>query len=171
MTYPMNVHPPQFYTLTIQHLTYDLTGFPRGLQEKADHYNLIMTIAGASERPDEVITPDYKYKYKQLPILESYEGTFPEEYWSHWDTNPYDPAVMSWVDPDKLLYEAQTSDYQDTNRLAKAVEMLRNGATLGTTGNSRLPSSVRNSRSVWEHGAGPKVADTLHDWVTKGIVF
>ena len=130
-----------------------------------------MTIAGTSEKPEEVITPDYKYKYKQLPILESYEGTFPEEYWSHWDTNPYNPAVKSWVDPDKLLHEAQTSDYQDTNRLAKAVEMLRNGATLGTTGNSRLPSSVRNSRSVWEQGAGPKVADTLHDWVTKGIVF
>ena len=130
-----------------------------------------MTRAGATGRPDEVITPEYNYKYKHLPILASYEGTFPEEYWSHWDKNPYNPAVLSWADPDKLLHEAQTSEYQNTKRLAKAVEMLRHGATLGTTGNSRLPSTVRNSRSVWSEGAGPKVADTLQDWVKKGIVF
>ena len=130
-----------------------------------------MIKGGIECRPPDPPDFPFKYKHPHLPIRNSYEGVFEDSYWDNWTVNEYDPKVDCWPDWRKLITMAQAAGYQKQDKIARAVEILKHGADLGCHGTARLPSTVKNSRSVWQEGNGPKVADTLQDWVCKGIAF
>ena len=157
--------------LTILNAVEPISGFPKGIIKRAEQLTIAMIKGGIEARPPD--PPDFPFKFKSphLPIRASYEGTFEDAYWDKWETNEYDPGVDSWPDWRKLIEVAQAAGYQRHGMISRAVSILKNGADLGCHGTARLPSTVKNSRSVWEGQNGPKVADTLQDWVCKGIVF
>ena len=148
-----------------------LSGFPEGLVRKVDKLNIEMIKGGIERRPPDPPDSPFKYKHPHLPIRDSYEGVFEDSYWDNWTVNEYDPKVDCWPDWRKLIAAARAAGYQRQDKIARAVEILKHGADLGCYGTARLPSTVKNSRSVWQEGNGPKVADTLQDWVSKGIAF
>ena len=127
-----------------------------------------MIKAGIIERPKDPIPEPFKFKYPNLPLLKSYKGTFPDDYWSNWKSNPYTDKVNSWISWPALEYQANRVGYQDTRKLEKARSMLLYGAKLDCEGTGRLPTRGENSPSVALNGA--KFADQLQDWCATGIV-
>ena len=142
-----------------------------GIVDRAERLNIAMIKGGIEPRPPNPPEFPFKFKYPHLPLRASYEGTFEDAYWDKWEVNEYNPEVDCWPDWRKLIEVAQAAGYQRQGMISRAVSILRNGADLGCHGTARLPSTVKNSRSIWSDNNGPKVADTLQDWVCKGIAF
>ena len=115
---------------------------------------------------------DFSQSHKEIPVLSSYSGTLPKQYWESWTKKTYKDLipVKSWVCPKKLL-EVATSVGLPTHdpRLLRVLEQLRKGANTGCTGGARKPTSHPNSKSAEEFGV--RVADALQGWILDGLCF
>ena len=127
-----------------------------------------MWACGVMGRVEEPPIQPYPYKYKNIPIMEDYNGNLSDQYWSKWNVNPYSKATHSWISGAKLAATAEACGYIKKDKLRKVLEILENGARIGCEGTGRLESEVPNSPTVAKEGS--KVADQLHDWVMSGIV-
>lgn len=112
----------------------------------------------------------HKFAYN-LPRLSSYvTGTVPDDFWRHWQKLSLTDAVASnasWVNPARLLQEAERISFPLTDKLRRVCWVLEHGATLGCEGRGRLPTAGENSGSVAEHG--DVICDVLQSWIVKGI--
>ena len=113
----------------------------------------------------------FKQKHDEIPILDNYEGTLSEDYWSCWTKRSFESITpgKSWVCPDKLEVLANTLGLRNRGRLDRVLDRLRNGATLGCKGAARLPTKMPNGPSVAE--CGVRLADSLQDWIKDGIAW
>ena len=126
----------------------------------------------ARELPVAPLPPPKLHKFKyRLPKLLSYKGEeVPNYFWNLWTKLPLAAAVAgnsSWIIYGRLLEAASKRGAAIDTRMLRACSVLKDGADIGCVGRGRLPTRVRNSDVVLEHG--DIICDVLQDWIVQGI--
>ena len=73
----------------------------------------------------------------------------------------------SWVSASAIRDLADRAGLRDEALVGKVCYRLENGASLGVEGRGRLPTRVKNSASLSEHGYA--ISDSLQEWVVDGL--
>ena len=101
-----------------------------------------------------------------LPQLSSYADPAPDWFWPLFPSNYVCPAP-AMINVHKLHAMALVAQYPDSDRLARVVERLTFGASIGCEGKFRLPSRARNSKSALDDGY--QVTDEIASWIKQGF--
>ena len=110
--------------------------------------------------PMKVFTPKFN-----LPILNSYEGEAPKEFWDGFPRYKSNKAG-GMVDGHKLRLLAEGCGYSNKELLDTVCRDLVEGACIGCKGAFRAPGKAKNAPSALAEGR--KVSDAIADWVSKG---
>ena len=115
------------------------------------------------------LPPKKKFKPKfNLPTLKDYSKPASDDFWEVFPKNFNCPA-KSMIDGDVLYKLAKQVGYPDSELLEKVTKWIKFGADIGCTGDYRLASTARNSKSALEEGN--KVTDSICDWIHKGFAY
>ena len=130
-------------------------------------YDKLTVIMRSNTCPVPVVPPPYQRKFPALPILPTYKGDFPKDYWLHW---PEDKTLTpkSWISTEALLEISNTLGYSESEKLRKELDILSRGADLGVSAEGRVQWAGENYSSVFEYGH--LVSDTLCKWVDQKVV-
>ena len=107
-------------------------------------------------------------KCPEIPVLEDYHGSFPDEHWDLWPK--YRPSVWkpeSWISGDKLVSEAKRVRLDNMTNVYKAAGIVA-GAETGVRGAGRYPTCGKNQDSAYTHGR--LLSDALGAWVKAGLM-
>ena len=115
-------------------------------------------------RPADLPMKIFKPKHK-LPTLESYKGNANSEFWDIFPKNYKFPgkSKISHIELQKLVEQC---NIKNTDQI---IHDLKYGASIGCTGEARLPTFSKNSES--SYGYGPQVTDAICDWIHKGFAY
>ena len=100
-----------------------------------------------------------------LPMLPSYDGEAPDEFWKVFPKFG-EKSTGGTVNGQVLRALALQCGYPDRSTLDKVCEDLLNGARIGCKGEFRKAGKARNAPSAIAEGY--KVTDSVGDWVGKG---
>ena len=115
------------------------------------------------------VPPRKKFKPKcNLPVLDNYEESPTESYWTEFPKNLEKPG-KSLIDWEKLKELATFYKYPDKEGLEQVLDWLKNGAKLGCKGEFRRATKSTNARSALDDGE--KVSDAIADWVEKKFCY
>ena len=121
------------------------------------------------KRPPQPLQKTWKPKQPGIPVLTSYEGSFPQDYWDKWPSyRPDDWTPNSWIRGRDLEREAREVNYPLWGNLTWCVHQLEHGADTGVQGAGRLASEGKNSKSAIKHGH--LLSDSLADWVRLQLI-
>ena len=110
----------------------------------------------------------FSAKFPELPVLNDYSKAAPDSYWRLFPSNHTCPTKTS-VNAVKIEQLVNTLGCADQDRVDRVVKRAREGATIGCTGQYRLPSRSNNSPDTYKHG--PEVSDAVASWVVKGFAY
>ena len=105
-------------------------------------------------------------KMPDIPALSSYRGNLPDYFWAAWPYSGLSITPSPWINPDALV--ANSMSFPQMNKVVKIAEDLRSGVRNGAQGAGRLPLTVRNLSSFYEHGI--RSVDTVAKWVFDELV-
>ena len=118
--------------------------------------------------PPNLDEPPFEPKCPELPVLDSYRGSFPQSYWDLWPKKELNSTPAPWISPTKLKSVALSMGYPHMEAVNKVADSLAAGVGNGARGAGRLNAQGRNLTSFFEHGR--KALDALCDWVHKGLM-
>ena len=111
---------------------------------------------------------EFKPKF-DLPRMIDYTGVLRASYWAKWRKRGLSRLVpgKSWVSASALRDLTVRAGLRDFDLVDRVCHRLEHGAAIGVKGRGRLPTRVRNSATVYEHGYA--ISDALHEWVVDGL--
>jgi hypothetical protein len=109
------------------------------------------------------LLPDFKPKNPELMVLDSYEGTAPQEFWdtfpSNRDLEKGPPFVLNG---DRFLSMAEELGVTSQCMVEEVVQDIREGCDLKINESRCPPTITDNSPSVLKNGR--EVADVVATW-------
>ena len=111
---------------------------------------------------------DFSPKLPQIPQLESYKGSLPEDYWSTWPHSPLSWTPSSWINSDALCSLAEEIHFPDMHTIYSLAAGLKSGVTNGARGAGRLPAHGKNLSSFYDNGY--RAADAIASWVHDKLI-
>ena len=115
-------------------------------------------------RPDPVKKKQFKPKF-DLPILNNYKDNPGKDFWDKFPSNYKFPG-KSMINHKILRSLLIDNNITPDETVLKDLEF---GASIGCTGDARLPSYSSNSKSALEFGH--QVTDAIADWICKKLAF
>ena len=115
-------------------------------------------------RPDPIKKKKFNPKF-DLPILNNYGVDPGRAFWKKFPANYQFPG-KSMIDHRALRILLKEHNIAPNEAVLRDLEF---GASIGCSGDARLPSKSSNSKSALEHGY--QVTDALADWIKKGLAF
>ena len=105
-----------------------------------------------------------------LPLLKRYDVEPDNSYWDKWPKIGYDGAqdIKTSIKADVLERLANESGYLCTDLLRKIISDIRDGASLGVTQGSDVPSDSTNAPSAYS--AGAHISDAICKMIKDGFV-
>ena len=132
-------------------------------------HNLKLLHAQLITEPISPLPPCKIFKPKfNLTKLDSYRHAAPITFWETFPKNLIQPS-KSLVNPILLKKLALQCNFPNIALLNTICNDLTNGADIGCSGASRLPSLSTNAPSAFEYGE--HVTDAIADWITKKFAY
>ena len=112
---------------------------------------------------------EFKKKNPNIPTLKSYEGEFPEEFWSKWIKKLPPDQHESWINREKLREIAERNNYKSIH-LTKTLSWLEEGARLGCNNPDARLSHEEGPTSHMAFKYGEQVTDSLQEGIKNGTI-
>lgn len=146
-------------------LTSSVAVFRLGKLLRAEKHRQRLVAASLKPRPQEPVVPPYVPKFHWHTLPSDYLADYPPTVWKQMPENPFPISPQPWIDPEALVAMGEMSLFPDLAEVEAVAEILRLGADTGVKGAARLPQEARNSPRIQE--LGPRVLDTVRDWLEK----
>ena len=127
-------------------------------------------LAGELVIPEEWPRKTWKPSNTNLLVLDKYEKTLSDEYWSRWEKYEIEEAKKdygSWIDSTALRKKLVEVGYPINSHVEWILKYIKEGADIGCQGEGRWPTSKPNCPSALEHGAA--LGDMIQTWIRDKI--
>ena len=124
----------------------------------------LLEIASKAEIPEPIPLTKFVPKF-ELPLLERYDLSAPQDYWCKWPKN-YKLDMESNINFELFRELAVNAGFEDLELLEVVYSDLKFGAKIGCQGEFKKPSKSNNAPSAFEYV--DRVSDSICEWLKAG---